>query len=305
MEPSSVAFVILNWNGREYTPSCLDSLSQAGLDFSQITVVDNHSEDGSYEYLLENYPTIDLIRNPTNLGFTGGNNVGIRKALEKGYEYVFLLNNDTEVQPDFLHFLVEEMEASKETAAIQPLIYYLKDRLKVWNAGGVYNSRLSLSQTVYQPKSLNASYETDWITGCAIMVRATVIREVGLLDEGYFAYFEDVDWSLRMRKAGYGLKVHPSAVIYHEAGASSKTKKANKEGFLNPKVHYLNVRNQIYQIKKHADLPARLVSWPLHFFRFGLIALYFLIRGRKSKLAAIIKGMRDGLRTRTFQNYPL
>lgn len=303
MEASSVAFIILNWNSWDYTRACLDSLSRAGVVYSQIIVVDNASEDGSYENLVETYPKIELIRNATNLGFTGGNNLGIRKALDKGFNYVFLLNNDTVVQVDFLGLLVEEMEMSEKTAAIQPLIYHLTDKHKVWNAGGEYIPWLTMSRTIHQPKHLHSPYETDWITGCAILVRSSVIREVGLLDDRYFAYFEDVDWSLRMRKAGYILMVHPLSVIYHEAGASSKSKKAGDEGFLNPKVHYLNIRNQIYQLKKYAVTPIEKLSWPFHFLRFGTYALYFLLRGRQKKMAAIYKGIQDGLKTKIHTEY--
>jgi GT2 family glycosyltransferase len=178
------------------------------------------------------------------------------------------------------------------------LIYHLKHKNKIWNAGGKFRDWLVYSQTCFQVKDNSQPYFTDWITGCAIMVRADVIKKIGMLDEQYFAYFEDVDWSLRMKKAGYHLKVHPLSVVYHEAGASSKSKKEKKEGFLNPKVHYLNVRNQVFQMRKHARFPTGLLAWPAHFIKFTVFGLYFLLRGRKAKLAAVLKGIKDGLTTK-------
>ncbi|MEX2511823.1 MAG: glycosyltransferase family 2 protein [Cyclobacteriaceae bacterium] len=294
----SVAIVILNWNGWEYTRACLESLLNSGFPPSQVIIVDNHSEDGSFDYIKETFPDIQLIRNHANLGFAGGNNVGIRKALEEGYRYIMLLNNDTELNPDFLTYLVEEMEISENVAAIQPLIYFLRKKDKLWNAGGRFRPWLAYSQTCYKIKNNKIAYPTDWITGCAILVRAKVIKEVGLLDEQYFAYFEDVDWSLRMKKRGYALKVHPLSVIFHEAGASSKSKNEEKEGFLDPKVHYLNARNQVFQLRKHARFPLGIVAWPAQLIRFGIFACYFLVRGRKNKLKAVIRGWKEGFTTK-------
>lgn len=265
-------------------------------------MVDNHSEDGSYELIKANFLKINLTRNNMNMGFAGGNNVGMALALKQGFEYILLLNNDTEPAADFLGYLVDEMEISKTTAAIQPLIYYLKRKDKIWNAGGNYREWLVYSQTCYQVQDNSQPYPTDWITGCAIMVRAEVIEKLGMLDEQYFAYFEDVDWSLRMKKAGYQLKVHPLSLVYHEAGASSKSKEEQKEGFLNPKVHYLNVRNQIFQLRKHARFPTVFLAWTAHFIKFMVFALYFLLRGRKTKLAAVVKGFKDGLTTKISNN---
>jgi GT2 family glycosyltransferase len=111
--PYSVAIVILNWNGWEYTRNCLNSLINSGFPPDQVFLVDNHSEDGSYELIETHFTKINLTRNTINKGFAGGNNVGMELALIHGFEYVLLLNNDTEPKADFLGYLVEEMESSK------------------------------------------------------------------------------------------------------------------------------------------------------------------------------------------------
>lgn len=292
----SVAIVILNWNGWDYTQSCVKSLLKAGYSENDLIIVDNASTDGSISNIKKQFPKAHLILNQENEGFTGGNNRGMQYALKMGYAFVLLLNNDTQVLSGFLEQLIEEMKTSEKLAAIQPLIYYLGAKEKIWNAGGKYHAWLGYSQTSYQIES-DHPYLTEWISGCAILVRSTILEKIGLLDDNYFAYFEDVDWSLRMRNQGFKLKVHPKSIIYHEAGAALKSKTKGGEGFLNPKVHYLNVRNQIFQLRKYCVGPKRWLAWPFHFAKFGLFILYFTLKGRINKSKAVIKGMKEGLKT--------
>ena len=293
---SSVSIIILNWNGWKHTRACLESLLKGGFSESDIIIVDNASIDDSILNIKRSFKSVHLIENKVNEGFTGGNNAGIQYALARGYEYILLLNNDTIVSPGFCQLLVAEMRKFDNLAAIQPLIYCMEPSSQIWNAGGNYHGWLGYSQTNLQLLDKNP-YSTGWITGCAIMVRAAILEEVGLLDNSYFAYFEDVDWSLRMRRWGYDLKVHPQAVIYHEAGAASKSESKGSEGILDPKVHFLNVRNQIFQLRKYCRYPKDWLAWPFHFTKFGLFILYFLIRGRRIKGKAVINGILEGLRT--------
>lgn len=293
---SSLAILILNWNGWDYTCACLKSLDRSGFPPEDIIVVDNGSNDGSSQKIQKQFPRVQLMSHPVNAGFTGGNNLGMREALNQGYDYIMLLNNDTEVCPGFWKPLLTEMRSSPKTAAVQPLIYFLRPKSKVWNAGGKYVSWLGISQTIRNTKG-NGVYRTDWITGCAILVRASVLNEIGLLDEHYFAYFEDVDWSLRMRNGGYELKVVADSTIYHEAGAASKQKKRGAEGYLNPRVHFLNVRNQLFQLRKYSRFPADWLAWPFHLLKFAFFLAYFTVKGRKAKRKAVIKGVIAGFTT--------
>jgi GT2 family glycosyltransferase len=292
---SSVAIILLNWNGFEFTKDCIDSLFRSTERDFEIILVDNGSEDGSLQQLMHLYPDLHFLKSPNNLGFTGGNNLGMEYAQDNGFEYILLLNNDTVVERDFLSPLVERLKNCTACAAVQPLIYYMHDREKTWSAGGRYYKWLAISKTRYTIPDKIQFYSTDWITGCAFMVKSSVIKEVGVLDDLYFAYFEDVDWSLRMKKAGYTLEIVPTSRIYHEAGASSKSKTAGSEGFLDPRVHYLNVRNQLFQLRKYAYFPYGLIAWPYHLGKIGLYALYFIGRGRWKKLKAIGLGLRDGI----------
>ena len=292
----SVAIVILNWNGWAYTQACIESLLATGFSEGDIVLVDNGSSDGSILNVQNHFKDVHLIKSKVNEGFTGGNNIGMQYALNRGYEFIMLLNNDTKVSPGFLGLLVEEMKASDKLAAVQPLIYYMVPETKIWNAGGKYHSWLGFSQTNYNVEN-EKPYLTDWISGCAILVRSAVLEKVGLLDNKYFAYFEDVDWSLRMRKRGYELKVQPQSIIYHEAGASSKSEIKGSEGFLDPKVHFLNVKNQIFQLRKYCLSPQNWLAWPFHFIKFGFYIFYFLVKGRRGKCMAVINGIREGLKT--------
>ncbi|AWW30607.1 glycosyltransferase family 2 protein [Echinicola strongylocentroti] len=292
---SSVAIIVLNWNGYEHTRNCLHSLRAVEGASYDVILVDNASTDGSVIKLEKDFPEPDYLVNEKNLGFTGGNNVGINYALDQGYGYIMLLNNDTEVTPSFLKKLIDALEHTPDLGAVQPMMYYLHDRSVIWNAGGKFRPWTGASVSIRKAKLHAPFYPTDWITGCCLLVKSSVIREVGLLNDHYFAYFEDVDWSLRMREKGYQLAVVPSSIIYHEAGASSKAKKKNTEGILNPKVHYLNTRNQLFQLRNHVRFPYCLLAWPIQLIKLSTFGLYFLARLRKQKLHALLRGVKDGL----------
>ncbi|MBM3426425.1 MAG: glycosyltransferase family 2 protein [Bacteroidetes bacterium] len=288
----SVAIILVNWNGFTYTKACLESLEKVNTSAFQVVLVDNASKEGEGEQLKALFPQIHLITNSENLGFTGGNNVGIRYALTQGFDQVLLLNNDTLVDPDFLIPLQACLQKPGYGVA-QPLICFAQDPATIWSAGGRWNSLLGRAITLgdrvplstYQPKRT----ELDWATGCCMLVSREVLLQVGLLPEPYFAYFEDVEWSLRIRKAGFKIGLAEQAVIYHEAGAASK--KQHAEGTLNPKVFYFHVRNQLFLLRQHQVV----LGFAYHLIRFKLWLLYFLIRGRFQKLSAVVQGLRDGL----------
>ncbi|MDN3669269.1 glycosyltransferase family 2 protein [Echinicola jeungdonensis] len=295
MQKHSVAIIILNWNGYDFTRACLKSLEEVTFKEFEIILVDNASIDGSLDKIKNEFEDITILKNKKNLGFTGGNNVAIQYALQKGFDYVMLLNNDTLVEKRFLEPLYQTLEKDSQLGAVQPLMYFLNEREKLWNGGGRFNSWTGASISIKQAPNYQFPYYTDWITGCCIMVRTEVIRKVGVLNDRYFAYFEDVDWSLRMRKAGFSLQVVPGSIIYHEAAGSSKTKKKGKEGFLNPKAHYLNARNQLFQIRNHLGFPHILFAWPFQLGKLFAYGAYFILRNRPKKLKAIFRGIRDGI----------
>lgn len=289
----SVAIILVNWNGFDFTRACLNSLRKIDFPDFKIILVDNASQNQEGKNLKKSFPEIELIENAENLGFSGGNNVGIRYALEQGFSHIMLLNNDTEVEPDFLGEMMRKFHQNPSLGVVQPLILFLNDPKKIWSAGGKWVPSFGGAITLGDREPV-ADYrfkktDLDWATGCCMLISREAILKTGLLNEQYFAYFEDVEWSLRFKKAGFEIALAEKAVIYHEAGASSK--KTHAEGTLSPQVFYFNVRNQFLLLRSQ-NIPAGIVY---HFFRFLAWAGYFLVRGRFKKMNSVLKGMRDGL----------
>jgi GT2 family glycosyltransferase len=295
-----LAIIVVNWNSYELTRDTINSLNATTYKEYDIIVVDNASSDGSAAELKNDFPFIILLQSDSNRGFTGGNNIGMQYALDHGYELQLLLNNDVEVEPSFLEPLIKVFN-NKNIGAAQPLIYFHHNHELIWNAGSKYNSLLGITSTPGYNSldkgqtQKNIQKQIDWITGCAFMIRSNVLQEVGLLTEAFFIYYEDVDLSFKIKRAGYELAYVPSSVIYHIAGMSHKSEQKTKEGFISAKVHYLNARNRIWFLKKYTSLWA----WPFVFgyqtFYFFGISFYFIFRRRWQKLKAWNNGIKDGL----------
>ncbi|SIS61071.1 glycosyltransferase family 2 protein [Belliella pelovolcani] len=297
----SVAIIIINWNNYEDTEKCLDSLKMCNYPNFKSIVVDNDSKDGSGLALEKKYKDFsDFIFSETNLGFSGGNNLGIKHAMNENYEYILELNNDTEVEPDFLNILVESVDNRPDYGAVQPLIFYnTPNRHLIWNGGGKYIKALGLSITKFKnevkSKKIYPS-DTEWITGCAFLIKSKVLKKTGLLREFYFfGSFEDVDLSIRIKNQGYKLWFEPKAEIYHSVGSSSKTKVKGKEGFLNPQFHYLTQRNQMIFINHHTPTIFKPVAVLTQVIKLLAYSLYFLVLWRPIKLKMVWKGFKDGL----------
>ena len=238
-----VAVVILCWNGREDTLDCLDSV--AGLHHPAVTpiVVDNGSTDGSAEAVAAAHPEVELIRSAENLGFSGGNNLGLRRALELGCDYAFLLNNDTLVDPGMLGPLLEEAERRPDAGALCPLVLYAHPPDLIWYAGAEFDPRRGHNgrQTGYRERDrgqYSKVREISRASGAAMLVPRRVLEEVGLLDEDLFLHVEDVEWSLRIRAAGYRLYFVPAARLWHKVSVDTG-------GENSPTIAYYGMRNTL------------------------------------------------------------
>ena len=297
----SAAIILINWNNYKDSKKCLVSLQNCTYENFLPIVIDNFSQDGSGQRLQSEFGEFaHFIFNEDNLGFSGGNNVGFRYALEKGFDYVMELNNDTEVEPDFLQNLIFSIHGKEDFGAVQPLIFYNQERRHIiWNAGGKLIPQLGLSLTKLEGKKRPESLigqETDWITGCAFLIKSSVLKETGLLKEFFFfGSFEDVDLSTRIRNSGYKLWFEPSSVIYHSVGNSSKSQVKGKEGFLNPRVHYLAQRNQMIYIKHHTSRIFVPIAVLVQLGKMGIYTIYFVARWRPNKLKLAWRGFWDGL----------
>ena len=302
MKEPKIAIIIINWNTYQLTFNCLKSLKSCTYNNKTIFLVDNGSKDGSGDKIALEFPDIIFIKNEINEGFTGANNKALKVILKQNFDYVLLLNNDTEVKPNFLSLLEARMDSDRNLAATQPLILDFPNKNTIWNAGGSFNTFFGLFKTrsnglIYNPK-LKIDTFTEWISGCCILVKIAVIKKVGMLDDRFFAYFEDADWSIRMTNLGYKLGVVPESIIYHHSSGSTKKNNSSSEGSLSPYAHYLNVRNHIYLIKKHTFFNS-IGSWIYQILKIISYSIYFILRGRFCKFKMVCRGFLDGMKFKT------
>ena len=214
----SVTIVVLNWNGGETTRACLRSLADIAYPNVSIIVVDNASIDGSTEELARN-PAIDLIRNSQNLGFTGGVNTGIRLAMERGADYVWLLNSDATTGPDVLGQLVAAAATDSRIGLVSPVFHNPEPPHTPEFVLGCFDPiALTASQTTNPAKALQWRQQHPnriVLLGTALLIRRALIERIGVLDASFFAYVEDVDYSLRAIAAGFRNVAVPDAIVYH------------------------------------------------------------------------------------------
>ncbi len=270
----AVFCILLNWNGCADTLECLDSLGRTRYSNLTVIVVDNGSTDGSVAQIRKAYPDIELIQSPTNLGYGAGNNLGIRHALRRGAKYIWLLNNDTVVEPDTLSALVALCEADPMLGQAGSVLSYAHapSQVQAWG-GGQVNLWMGTSRHSTQPLPTE---QLDFLTAASVLIRASVLEEVGLFDEAYFMYWEDTDLSFRIRRAGWKLGVAENARLLHKEGASSKTKSPQHD-------RYVTSSGRRF-LKEYAPLP--FVS--LAIFIYGR-AIRRLLRGNLDGFLAILR----------------
>ena len=292
-KPKAV-IVVLNWNGWRDTLECLVSLEHLAYPNYKVVVVDNASSDGSEEKICEAFPAVQLIQSGANLGFAGGNNVGIRYALEQGADYIWLLNNDTVVEPDALTHLVERMANDERVGMCGSTLVYYHDRSKVQAlAGATFNKWLGVSKHIGQHTSRYylASPESvekrlAYIVGASLLVSRSFVEGVGLLCEDYFLYYEEMDWAIRARDK-FTLAYAPKSVVYHKEGGSV----GGDNITLNQKsmtADYYSIRNRIVFTQKH-------FSYALSTVYLGLIfALVNRARRNQWERVSMILGILFG-----------
>jgi GT2 family glycosyltransferase len=292
MTSPCVSVVVLNWNGGETTRACLRSLAASDYPNLSIIVVDNASTDGSADDLAA-IATIDLIRNSTNLGFTGGANAGMRRAMATGADYVWLLNSDATTGPDVLSQLVAAAEQDERIGLVSP-IFQAPDP--------PHTAEFLLARfhpvTRIADQTVDPATARQWrddhpeqivLLGTALLVRRELIETIGVLDDRFFAYVEDVDYSLRSAKAGFRNIAVPDAVVRH----GFKRPVQNPLG-VPPYLHYYITRNYLLLWRK---LPGRtlLSKAMLWFFRDRLLQISRMT-GNAAAVDALLAGLWDGVR---------
>ncbi|MBT5873474.1 MAG: glycosyltransferase family 2 protein, partial [Candidatus Latescibacteria bacterium] len=221
-----VVIVIVNWNGLPDTLECLHSIAKIDYDNFRVVLVDNGSKDGSATGIRAAFPDVHLIEAKSNLGFAEGNNRGIREALDS--DFILLLNNDTTVDANLLDSLVAEAQSDPLTAALGPVICYADDPDEIWCAGlrigngSAYGIRLQCTTSILMYNGARVDdlpvedFDVDAVVGCAMLLRTSVVKEIGMLDASLFMIHEDFDWSLRARAAGYRCRTKSLPGVWHK-----------------------------------------------------------------------------------------
>lgn len=284
MNNPKIIIIILNWNGKEDTVECIKSLKYITYPNYKILIVDNASMDGSVEYFREKYPEIEIIENKENLGFAGGNNVGIQKAMESEMDYVLLLNNDTIVDPEFLTELVKVAEKNKRIGIVGPKIYQYENREKILLSGGKI---LFWRGCIPKGCEVNIITDVDMISGCCMLIKKEVIETIGMLDTTYFFGWEDADYCISTKKRGYKVVCSPTGRIWHKVGASYGGHYAS-----NPIVLTEGIRNQLIFISRHSSFLQKLSSFLYMIPHIGLVVFWRAdsIGDIKTRIKAIKNG---------------
>ncbi len=290
-----VSIIIVNYNTPDDTKAAIQSLaniSHPGFDY-KIVVVDNGSKEPlTFSNLfLKNNSRVHLLRSESNLGFSGGNNLGIQYAIDNyDSDYYLLLNSDTIVDKDFLEKLHSMMKNDPKIGLAASKIYFhkgyeffensYKESEKnhvLWYVGGKVDWTNLLSYHIgideIDRGHFDLSTETDYATGCAMMISREVIERVGRLDDRFFLYSEDVDFSLRVQEAGLKVMYCPDSVVYHKIGRSTG-------GAGSPLQQYYQTRNRLFLAFRHAPLRSKLTA--LH------LAFNILLKGNHSERKAVI-----------------
>ena len=289
MKKSPLVYIILiNWNGYLDTIECIKSLKSINYSNYEIIVVDNNSGNNESKKIKKEFPGVFLIQNRENLGFCKANNQGIKYSIKNHAEYTLLLNNDTTVDREFLKRLINVVEKYSNIglASAKTLSYFSN---KILFSKGKHYDFFGIS--ILGKKELKEDIEvSDFLSGCVLLISNKVIKKIGYLDEAYFAYIEDVDFSRRFKKAGYDIVVVKNSVIWH--------KKSSSAGYINSKKissiqAYLQMRNTILFIRKHYSRLLQFIYIPINIIFKGGYLFYNLDREVDSN--KLIRGIKDGI----------
>ncbi len=294
---SKVAIIILNWNSSEVTIECLDSLSNISHRDFHVFLVDNASGIGEYELInqyVEGKSHISLISLAYNYGFAEGNNIGMRIA-ETQYQpdYYLLLNNDTLVDPKFLENLIAASLEKAEIGIAVPKIFFYEPADRLYYAGGYINKLIGMGEHYGWQQKDNVQYdvkkEVAFANGCCMLIANKLYKSIGNLNRNFFANIEDVEYSYRCGKAGFGIIYVPTAIVIHKEGYASKRNKGQWFRI------YLSTRNLILFYKERTEWYKPLLFLPYFTFRWIVyMALKLLILRDNQSVRALFKGVKDG-----------
>ncbi|MEO5616585.1 MAG: glycosyltransferase family 2 protein [Candidatus Eisenbacteria bacterium] len=294
----TVTAIVLNWNGLADTRALLPTLARCRMPEGwrlRVMVVDNGSTDGSADALSTEFPGVQVLALGENRRFAGGNNEGLRRALAAGDDAVMLLNNDTECDPGLFEHLLLALDRDPKAGAAAPLIYFGPPSDRIWYAGAHcvpalgFTAHRGLRQQ--DRGQFRETEPTGYLTVCCVLARREVWTQVGLLDERYFIYAEDADWSLRARAAGFRLLFVPGAKLWHKVSASS--------GAASPWKIYQRLRANLTLFARHSRGLGRITWLPCFLAQQKVLAGWLLVRGHGRAALAVPRALWDALRGRS------
>lgn len=291
---NAVAVVILNWNGGHDILDCLRSVFDSRHVAIEVVVVDNASVDGSTEAIREQLPAVHWITNQDNLGFAKGSNQGMQWALEHGMRYTLLLNGDARLHPNAIEEMLAVIQDENDTVVSCPRMYLGStdaDPRRLWFVYGTVN----LWSGLFQNPAFNHLDSPRWsvprnmefASGCCMLIPSLILQNVGMLDETFFAYCEDIDFSLRVRAAGFRLRYVPSAHVWH--GTATPTNRVRSTMY-----RYLSTRNNLWVVRKHGSLLEIVACACVLPFRSLYRIARMMAHSDWHAIAAELKGLRDG-----------
>jgi GT2 family glycosyltransferase len=292
-----VAVVLVNWNGASDTLATLSSLDRVvGAEALRVIVVDNGSADDSVARLRKERPGLEIVETGENLGFAGGNDVGIRKALEAPeVGWVLLLNTDVDVDPGFLAPLIRACD-DPDVGAAGPKIFYFDPSDRLWAAGGRLRIRETVAVELGRGKPdgprFNRARDVTYLTTCCLLVPRDVLERVGALDPAYFINVDDADWCRRALDAGYRLRYAPESRIWHKVAASTAGSYTPTKTFHTGRSNAIWVRRHAGPLGLAAFLAANLLALPVAFLREARRGNAAAVR---SKARGILRGLLDPL----------
>ncbi len=299
---SKVSIIIISYNKVEpvvfAVKSVINSHNKSRIE-TLIHIIDNSENKKIFTQLkskLSWYSNIFLEKNEKNIGFAKAVNKGIRKSLEKGADYILLLNDDAFVDKNCIKKLIKALENNKNALAAGPTIFYAKDKEKVWHTGGYLSKFLMTIKIPYKNKKISKDFlkklptqEVDFLTGCVLLIKREAFDKIGFFDERLFFYAEDLDYSIRVKKAGYKLLWIPDAFAWHDIDIY--------KGRTNPFVLYHLARSNIIVRKKHLSVVKFIYFLLIHFLVITPYRIFQVLKGSKGikSIYAWLKGTLDGI----------
>jgi GT2 family glycosyltransferase len=283
MSTPLVSAIVLNWNGRDDLIECLESLTKVNYPNLEVIVVDNASTDGSVDAMRSKFD-VTIVENKQNLGFGGGCNSGL--AIASG-EYLLFMNNDVIADEEFLTELVNVAESNPKIGIAGPKVYNYYRKNELSSTGGEISLAKGVMREFGAYEEDHGQYDkirnVDFVTGCVMLVRKSLIDAIGTFDQQYFIYLDDVDFCMRASRAGFVTMYVPSSKIWHKVSATF--------GYVSPLSFYYSLRNRIIFEKKFASDVQKLIFVVYFMYESALFFGYCILRGRKELIRPFFNGL--------------